>query len=145
MTREEFKSLSKEKQKKIIDSISPEDMRVLQKRSDMLTKEGLPLIMRLHTNKNDLNSYAQLSDLNETYCKEFNCSPSQFIEDLRAVETMFIEKSIEMGIGFNEKNYDIPKKYEKKNRNNYGNTTTGTNSIGDILKSKGIEINNETK
>jgi hypothetical protein len=79
----------------------------------------------------------------EDWCKEFNESPADFLKEVSAYEKMFIEESLNMGASFGNAHRErIPKHLREKNDQNDRamKSEAKGNSIGDILKAKGIEL-----
>jgi hypothetical protein len=154
MTPAEIDALSQEDIKKIYESFSEEEKQILREKTDMLTR-ALPYALMAKSKTAGLREAYMFGGICTEYCEKFKCAPIQFIEDLKTLEKVFIEKSIESAdIHFNEKVYKLPDKLKKKNRNNrkkiqqenkkYTRATSTGNQMADALKRAGV-IKGETK
>ena len=157
LSKEEIDNLPKEKIDEIYKSLTEEDKKRLEKKTEMLSKIYPYILIAQVASKNP--SEASLKDvmilgvMTEEYCKEFGCSLFDFMEEMNAFQTIFIEKSIEAGIGFDEKHYKVPSILKEKNAKNWNrddssnkksdsntkkNNTPPPYTLGDLMKSKGI-------
>jgi phage terminase large subunit len=143
MTPAEIDALSKEDLKKIYESFSEEEKQILREKTDMLTK-ALPYALIARSKTAELKEAYMFGGICAEYCEKFKCAPVQFMEDLKTLEKVFIENSIEdAGISFNEKVYKLPDKLKKKNRENHKkiqqeNKKSTGNQMSDALKRAGL-------
>lgn len=92
--------------------------------------------------KDELKRAYMLASIAERYCEEFECSMADFVMILKAQYNAFIKQSVqEHKIHFQPGQHDIPDDLKVKNFNNLADINGGeTSSIGDILKGKGVNI-----
>lgn len=93
--------------------------------------------------KDELHKSYILGSISRTYCKEFNITIAEFTMIIKAAHDNFIRESIEkLGIHCDPNHHNIPKDLQVKNQNNLADIEgkAETSSIGDILKGKGVNI-----
>jgi hypothetical protein len=132
--------------KKQYESLPEEVKETYRRKIDFLTKI-MPLVLsaRAKGGNPSMLDAMEMGSASMEYCREFECSPMDFLNDLKSIEQVFIRKSIEHGdIAFGDC-HAIPDDLKNKNNQNkkriedsYEKPSTA--SIGDMLKAKGVKI-----
>lgn len=115
---ESFHNLSEEDHKRIESQITDEMHETFKQKMEYITA-FLPQLFIARSSGADLQSMYFFGSAAQEYCKKFGCSIQQFIIDMKIVERVFIENSIERGVaGFGEDHWNVPKHLKKKNADN---------------------------